>query len=114
MNLPNSLTITRIFLVPLLVVVLLTKVKGPLILGLPKDIAGAMIFALASLTDWAKFGRSRLGGMRSSSAHSAALAGSALATFSRLKHPCSSITSTTHQSAICWTTSCATVASVGS
>src|SRR4029077_9353987 len=53
MNLPNSLTITRIFLVPLLVVVLLTKVKGPLILGLPKDIVGAMIFALASLTDWA-------------------------------------------------------------
>ena len=28
MNLPNSLTVTRIFLVPLLVVVLLTKVKG--------------------------------------------------------------------------------------
>ena len=53
MNLPNSLTITRIFLVPLLVVVLLTKVKGPLIVGLPKDIVGAMIFALASLTDWA-------------------------------------------------------------
>jgi CDP-diacylglycerol---glycerol-3-phosphate 3-phosphatidyltransferase len=53
MNLPNSLTVTRIFLVPLLVVVLLTKVKGPLILGLPKDIAGAMIFALASFTDWA-------------------------------------------------------------
>jgi phosphatidylglycerophosphate synthase len=27
MNLPNSLTVTRIFLVPLLVVVLLTKIK---------------------------------------------------------------------------------------
>ncbi|MCU1381859.1 MAG: pgsA [Acidobacteria bacterium] len=53
MNLPNSLTVSRIFLVPLLVVVLLTKVKGPLILGLPKDIVGALIFALASLTDWA-------------------------------------------------------------
>ena len=53
MNLPNSLTVTRIFLVPLLVVVLLTKIKGPLILGLPKDIVGALIFALASLTDWA-------------------------------------------------------------
>mgnify|MGYP001792091765 CR=1 FL=1 len=53
MNLPNSLTITRIFLVPLLVVVLLTKVRGPLILGLPKDIVGAMIFGVASLTDWA-------------------------------------------------------------
>jgi CDP-diacylglycerol---glycerol-3-phosphate 3-phosphatidyltransferase len=53
MNLPNSLTVTRIFLVPLLVVVLLTKLKGPLILGLPKDVVGALIFALASLTDWA-------------------------------------------------------------
>jgi CDP-diacylglycerol--glycerol-3-phosphate 3-phosphatidyltransferase len=53
MNLPNSLTITRIFLVPLLVVVLLTKVKGPLILGLPTNIVGALIFGVASLTDWA-------------------------------------------------------------
>src|SRR4051812_49165195 len=53
MNLPNSLTVTRIFLVPLLVVVLLTKVKGELILGLPKDIVGALIFGVASLTDWA-------------------------------------------------------------
>ena len=53
MNLPNSLTVTRIVLVPLLVVVLLTKLKGPLILGLPKDIVGAMIFGVASLTDWA-------------------------------------------------------------
>ena len=33
MNLPNSLTITRIFLVPLLVVVLLTKFEGRMILG---------------------------------------------------------------------------------
>src|SRR3954451_10194502 len=53
MNLPNSLTVTRIFLVPLLVVVLLTKLKGPLILGLPKDVVGALIFGVASLTDWA-------------------------------------------------------------
>ena len=53
MNLPNSLTITRIFLVPLLVVVLLTKVKGELVLGLPKDIVGAIIFGIASITDWA-------------------------------------------------------------
>jgi CDP-diacylglycerol--glycerol-3-phosphate 3-phosphatidyltransferase len=53
MNLPNSLTVTRIFLVPLLVVVLLTKFKGPLILGLPTDIVGALIFGVASLTDWA-------------------------------------------------------------
>jgi CDP-diacylglycerol--glycerol-3-phosphate 3-phosphatidyltransferase len=53
MNLPNSLTVTRIFLVPLLVVVLLTKFEGRHILGVPKEIVGAAIFALASLTDWA-------------------------------------------------------------
>src|SRR5947199_7646030 len=52
MNLPNTLTVTRIFLVPLLVVVLLTKFKGHLILGVPKEIVGAAIFGLASLTDW--------------------------------------------------------------
>jgi CDP-diacylglycerol---glycerol-3-phosphate 3-phosphatidyltransferase len=52
MNLPNSLTVTRIFLVPLLVVVLLTKFEGRLILGVPKEFVGAGIFALASLTDW--------------------------------------------------------------
>ncbi len=52
MNLPNSLTVSRIFLVPLLVVVLLTKFKGHLILGVPKEIVGAAIFALASITDW--------------------------------------------------------------
>jgi CDP-diacylglycerol---glycerol-3-phosphate 3-phosphatidyltransferase len=53
MNLPNSLSITRIFLVPLLVVVLLTKFEGRQILGVPKELVGAAIFALASLTDWA-------------------------------------------------------------
>ena len=53
MNLPNSLTLTRIFLVPLLVVVLLTKFEGRLILGLPKNFVGAAIFGLAALTDWA-------------------------------------------------------------
>lgn len=53
MNLPNSLTLTRIFLVPLLVVVLLTKFEGRHILGVPKELVGAAIFALASLTDWA-------------------------------------------------------------
>ena len=52
MNLPNSLTITRIFLVPLLVVVLLTEFEGRQILGVPKEIVGAAIFALASVTDW--------------------------------------------------------------
>src|SRR5437899_12540217 len=52
MNLPNSLTIMRIFLVPLLVVVLLTKFEGRAILGVPKEIVGAAIFGLGSLTDW--------------------------------------------------------------
>jgi CDP-diacylglycerol--glycerol-3-phosphate 3-phosphatidyltransferase len=52
MNLPNSLTLARIFLVPLLVVVLLTKFEGRLILGVRKELVGAAIFALASLTDW--------------------------------------------------------------
>jgi CDP-diacylglycerol--glycerol-3-phosphate 3-phosphatidyltransferase len=53
MNLPNSLTVTRIVLVPLLVVVLLTKFEGRHILGIPKELVGAAIFGLASLTDWA-------------------------------------------------------------
>ena len=53
MNLPNSLTAVRIFLVPLLVVVLLTKFEGRLILGVRKELIGAAIFGLASLTDWA-------------------------------------------------------------
>ncbi len=52
MNLPNSLTITRIFLVPLLVVVLLTEFEGRRILGVPKEIVGAAIFAIAAITDW--------------------------------------------------------------
>src|SRR6266576_2276023 len=53
MNLPNSLTVTRICLVPLLVVVLLTKFEGRQILGVPTEFVGAAIFGLASLTDWA-------------------------------------------------------------
>ena len=53
MNLPNSLTVMRICLVPLLVVVLLTKFVGRQILGVPTEIVGAGIFGLASLTDWA-------------------------------------------------------------
>ena len=44
MNLPNALTLGRIFLVPLLVVVLLTKFEGRLILGVPKELVGAAIF----------------------------------------------------------------------
>ena len=52
MNLPNALTLGRIFLVPLLVVVLLTKFEGRLVLGVRKELIGAAIFGLASLTDW--------------------------------------------------------------
>ena len=52
MNLPNAITIARIFLVPLLVVVLLTKFEGKQILGVRHELVGAVIFAIASLTDW--------------------------------------------------------------
>jgi CDP-diacylglycerol--glycerol-3-phosphate 3-phosphatidyltransferase len=45
LNLPNALTLLRIFLVPLLVVVLLTRMEGHVYLG-------AAIFALAVLTDY--------------------------------------------------------------
>ena len=51
-NLPNALTATRIFLVPLLVVVLLTKFEGHRVFGVQKELVGAAIFGLASLTDW--------------------------------------------------------------
>jgi CDP-diacylglycerol--glycerol-3-phosphate 3-phosphatidyltransferase len=52
MNLPNALTVSRIFLVPLLVVVLLTTFEGRMIFGVRKELVGAAIFAVASLTDW--------------------------------------------------------------
>jgi CDP-diacylglycerol--glycerol-3-phosphate 3-phosphatidyltransferase len=52
MNLPNTLTLVRIFLVPLLVVVLLTQFAGHEIFGVPKELIGAAIFTVASLTDW--------------------------------------------------------------
>jgi CDP-diacylglycerol--glycerol-3-phosphate 3-phosphatidyltransferase len=45
LNLPNALTALRIFLVPLLVVVLLTRIEGHLYLG-------AGIFGVAVLTDY--------------------------------------------------------------
>jgi CDP-diacylglycerol--glycerol-3-phosphate 3-phosphatidyltransferase len=51
MNLPNALTVGRIFLVPLLVVVLLTKFEGRVIFGVRKELVGAAIFGVASLTD---------------------------------------------------------------
>ena len=52
MNLPNTLTLVRIVLVPLLVVVLLTEFDGHLVFGMPKELVGAVIFAVASVTDW--------------------------------------------------------------
>ena len=52
MNLPNALTLARMFLVPLLVVVLLTEFEGRRILGVSKELVGAAIFAVASTTDW--------------------------------------------------------------
>ena len=52
MNLPNTLTVARLFLVPLLVVVLLTEFEGQRILGVPRELAAAAIFGLASITDW--------------------------------------------------------------
>src|SRR4029453_17279084 len=51
MNLPNSITIARIFLVPVLVSILLTKFEGRLVLGMPVEIVAAAIFGIASLTD---------------------------------------------------------------
>jgi CDP-diacylglycerol--glycerol-3-phosphate 3-phosphatidyltransferase len=52
MNLPNTLTVARIFLVPVLVSVLLTKFEGRLVMGLPVELVAAAIFGIASLTDW--------------------------------------------------------------
>src|SRR5258708_7692779 len=52
MNLPNALTLVRIFLVPLLVVVLLTQYAGRAVLGVPKELVAAAVFGIASLTDW--------------------------------------------------------------
>ncbi|MBM3819549.1 MAG: CDP-diacylglycerol--glycerol-3-phosphate 3-phosphatidyltransferase [Acidimicrobiia bacterium] len=52
MNLPNTLTLVRMFLVPILVVVLLTEFEGRRIVGIPKELVGAGIFGLASITDW--------------------------------------------------------------
>jgi CDP-diacylglycerol---glycerol-3-phosphate 3-phosphatidyltransferase len=51
-NLPNAITLGRIFLVPLLVVVLLTNPKDISLFGMGKELLGALIFGVASLTDW--------------------------------------------------------------
>lgn len=51
MNLPNALTLSRIFVIPLLVVVLLTKFPSEW-LGLPQQLIGLALFVGASITDW--------------------------------------------------------------
>ncbi|HET9400277.1 MAG TPA: CDP-diacylglycerol--glycerol-3-phosphate 3-phosphatidyltransferase [Candidatus Acidoferrales bacterium] len=55
MNLPNSLTILRIFFVPLLVVVLLTRQPNFAVWGIsiPFVIWGVLILLAAAATDWA-------------------------------------------------------------
>ena len=51
MNLPNALTLLRIFIVPLLVVVLLTPFSENW-LGMPRHIFGLALFLAAALTDY--------------------------------------------------------------
>ena len=51
MNLPNAITLSRIFIVPLLVVVLLTKIPSDW-LGVPQQLLGLALFVGASFTDW--------------------------------------------------------------
>ncbi len=55
MNLPNSLTILRIFFIPLLVVVLLTRTPNLEVWGVPVhfEVWGVMILLAAAATDWA-------------------------------------------------------------
>jgi CDP-diacylglycerol---glycerol-3-phosphate 3-phosphatidyltransferase len=55
MNLPNSLTILRIFFIPLLVVVLLTREPNVMFWGVPVNFAvwGVLILLTAAATDWA-------------------------------------------------------------
>jgi CDP-diacylglycerol--glycerol-3-phosphate 3-phosphatidyltransferase len=55
MNLPNSLTILRIFFVPLLVVVLLTREPNLEVWGIPVhfEVWGVLILLVAATTDWA-------------------------------------------------------------
>ena len=51
MNLPNALTLLRIFIVPLLVVVLLTPVSEDWF-GVPRHVLGVVMFLGAALTDY--------------------------------------------------------------
>ena len=55
MNLPNSLTVLRIFFVPLLIVVLLTRSPNVELWGFPMhfEFWGVLILLAAAATDWA-------------------------------------------------------------
>ena len=54
MNIPNSLTLLRIFFVPLLVVVLLTREPNVVLWGVHVhfEVWGVLILAIAATTDW--------------------------------------------------------------
>jgi CDP-diacylglycerol--glycerol-3-phosphate 3-phosphatidyltransferase len=51
-NLPTWITIIRIFLTPVLVVILMTRTTGFERLGVSWQMVGVTVFLLASLTDW--------------------------------------------------------------
>jgi CDP-diacylglycerol---glycerol-3-phosphate 3-phosphatidyltransferase len=55
MNLPNSLTVLRIFFVPVLIVVLLTRSPNVELWGFPMhfEVWGVLILLMAAATDWA-------------------------------------------------------------
>jgi CDP-diacylglycerol--glycerol-3-phosphate 3-phosphatidyltransferase len=55
MNLPNSLTVLRIFFVPVLIVVLLTRSPNVILWGFPMhfEVWGVLILLMAAATDWA-------------------------------------------------------------
>src|SRR5258707_12342459 len=55
MNLPNSLTVLRIFFVPVLIVVLLTRSPNVVLWGVPMlcEVWGVLILLAAAATDWA-------------------------------------------------------------
>ena len=55
MNLPNALTLLRIFIVPVLIVVLLTKTPNVELWGVPVnfEVWGVLILLVAAATDWA-------------------------------------------------------------
>src|ERR1700749_5069070 len=64
MNLPNGLTLLRIFFVPVLIVILLTRSPNLDLFGYPVhfEVWGVLILLLAAATDWADgyFARRRL------------------------------------------------------